>query len=111
MRCFFHCIIDGRLLQGEMESEFIKLLHNIDPQDPEDSYLLKKIETGRDEAFDPPDKKYRIHEEDREKISKIKKESGAHTCLVNTVRSKWRHIPSEAEGQDYRSLVRYSIMI
>ena len=26
-----------------MESEFIKLLHNIDPKDPEDSYPLKKL--------------------------------------------------------------------
>ena len=37
------------------------------------------------------------------------KENGAHTRLVNTVRSGWRHIPSGTEGQDCRSLVRYYI--
>ena len=52
------------------ESEFIKLRHNIDSKDPKDSYMLKKFRTSRDEAFDPPDKKYRIHEEDRCTVKK-----------------------------------------
>ena len=53
---------------------FEKLKHNIDPNETDkDTYVKKKFDVSRSDAFRKPDKKYRIHEEDRETIKKYKK--------------------------------------
>ena len=55
------------------ESNYEKLIYNIDSTDSRDCYVKKKFEVNRNDAFENPDKKYRIHEKDRETINKYKK--------------------------------------
>ena len=55
------------------EEEYVKLRHNIDSKDPEPSYLKMKHSIDPMNAFDPPDKKYRIHAEDRKTVKKYQK--------------------------------------
>ena len=60
--------------EGE-DDAYEKLIHNIDPDEDgiKDSYVKKQYETSRYDAFKPPDKKYRIHDNDRDTIKKYKK--------------------------------------
>lgn len=55
------------------EDDYEQLLHNIDPDDPRDCFLKKKYDVSVEEKLDPPDKNYRIHEDDKEKIKRHKK--------------------------------------
>lgn len=56
------------------ESNYEKLDHNIDPNETDkDSYVKKEYEIGRSDALRSPDKKYRIHNDDKPKIKKYKK--------------------------------------
>lgn len=57
------------------EADYEKLKHNIDPDEDgvKSTYVKKKFQTNRDDAFRDPDKKYRIHSDDRETIKKYKK--------------------------------------
>ncbi len=56
------------------EQDYEKLKHNIDPHEKsEPTYVKKKYQINRDDAFRAPDKKYRIHDDDRETIKKYKK--------------------------------------
>lgn len=57
------------------EHEYEQLKHNIDPDKDgqELSYVKKKFEVNRHDAFRDPDRKYRIHEEDIPTIKKYKK--------------------------------------
>lgn len=48
------------------EQDYEKLKHNIDPQEKNEStYIKKKYDVSEDRKFRHPDKKYRIHDEDR----------------------------------------------
>ena len=55
------------------EAEYVKLRYNIDPGDSEPTYLKRRYGVNPLNAFDPPDKKYRIHEEDRKTVKKYQK--------------------------------------
>lgn len=56
------------------ESEYEKLKHNIDPQERNKStYVKKKYDVSIDSKFLPPDKKYRIHNDDKQTIKLYKK--------------------------------------
>ncbi len=56
------------------EENYEKLDHNIDPDETdEDSYVKKEYEIGRSDGLREPDKEYRIHNDDKEKIKKYKK--------------------------------------
>lgn len=57
------------------DDAYEKLIHNIDPDEDgiKDSYVKKQYETSRYDAFKTPDKKYRIHDDDRDTIKKYKK--------------------------------------
>lgn len=56
------------------ESDYQELKHNIDPDEKDEkSYVKKRHETSKKDSLREPDKKYRIHEEDRETIKKLKK--------------------------------------
>lgn len=58
------------------EDDYQALLHNIDPDitDVNDkSYVKKKFETSHEDRLREPDKKYRIHDEDKETIKTYKK--------------------------------------
>ena len=55
------------------ESDYEKMLYNIDPNDKEDCYVKKKFDVSRYDAFEDPDKNYRIHEKDRARIKKHQK--------------------------------------
>ena len=64
---FTHKPEDGK------EAEYEKLKHNVDPRDPDPAYLRKRYGVAHINAFQPPDKKYRIHEEDRKTVKKYQK--------------------------------------
>ena len=55
--------------------DYEELKHNIDPEEEgkRKSYVKKKPEINHSDALRDPDKKYRIHEEDKETIKKYKK--------------------------------------
>ena len=58
------------------EAEYQELLHNIDPDitDPNDkSYVKKQFETSHEDRLREPDKRYRIHDDDKETIKAYKK--------------------------------------
>ncbi len=55
------------------ENDYEVLKYNIDKDDPQKSYVKKQFETNRVSGLRPPDKKYRIHDDDKETIKKYKK--------------------------------------
>ena len=55
------------------EENYEKLTHNIDPDDKTDCYVKKQFGVSHENALRKPDKKYRIHDEDKERIKKYKK--------------------------------------
>lgn len=55
------------------EVDFEQLLHNIDPNDSEDCYVKKQYSFSHEDSLRPPDKKYRIHQDDIERVNKYKK--------------------------------------
>lgn len=57
------------------EADYEKLKHNIDPEEDgkRDTWVKKKSEVSLTNALRPPDKKYRIHDSDKERINKYKK--------------------------------------
>lgn len=56
------------------ETEYERLLHNIDPDDKKrHSFVKKQFSVLGKDSFREPDKKYRIHEEDAPTIRKYKK--------------------------------------
>ena len=56
------------------EDNYEKLDHNIDPEEIDrDSYVKKQFEIGHSGNLRDPDKKYRIHDDDKETIKKYKK--------------------------------------
>ena len=57
------------------EGDYEKLRHNIDPQEDgvRDTYVKKKFDVNRSDAFRKPDRQYRIHPEDEPTIKKYKK--------------------------------------
>ena len=55
------------------ENDYEKLLHNIDADDTADCYVKKKYDVTVEEKLQEPEKKYRIHEEDKERIKRYKK--------------------------------------
>ena len=52
-----------------------KLKHNIDPDEDgkRDSWVKTKYEVSRSDSLREPDKKYRIHDDDKETIKRLKK--------------------------------------
>lgn len=60
--------------KGE-EDQYERLKHNIDPDfdGVDDVYVKKKYDVSKREKLREPDKKYRIHDEDKETIKKYKK--------------------------------------
>ena len=73
-RSFKYLLFTHKPPEGE-EADFDLLKHNIDPDmdGKEPSYVRKKYLVDRHNAFEAPDKKYRIHDEDRETIKRYKK--------------------------------------
>ena len=56
------------------ETDYERLLHNIDPDDTaRHSFVKKQFSVLAKDSFREPDKKYRIHEEDAPTIRKYKK--------------------------------------
>ena len=57
------------------EDDYKELKHNIDPDKDgfEPTFVKKKFEVNRRDAFREPDKKYRIHADDVSTIKKYKK--------------------------------------
>ena len=57
------------------ENDYEELKHNIDPEKDgkEKSYVRKQYSFSHEDSLRPPDKKYRIHSEDKETIKKYKK--------------------------------------
>ena len=55
------------------EKDYEKLLHNIDPDDNTNCYVKKKYSFSHENSLRPPDKKYRIHDEDKARVNKYKK--------------------------------------
>ena len=55
------------------DTDFEKLTHNIDPDDPEPCYVKKQYSITRDVAFKDADKKYRIHPKDKNTVKKYQK--------------------------------------
>ena len=57
------------------ETDYELLLHNIDPDEDGKfpSYVKKKYDVSNETQLRSPDKNYRIHDEDRERIKKYKK--------------------------------------
>lgn len=56
------------------EDNYEKLGHNIDPNETDrNTYVKKQSETSRSDALREPDKKYRIHPDDKGRIKKYKK--------------------------------------
>lgn len=57
------------------EGDYEELKHNIDPDKEgiEPTYVKKKFEVNRHDAFREPDKRYRIHTDDVPTIKKYKK--------------------------------------
>ena len=55
------------------ESDFEKLLHNIDPFDTSDCYVSKNYGVTNKNAFKDADKKYRVHPKDKNTIKKYQK--------------------------------------
>lgn len=55
-------------------ANYEKLDHNIDPNETgKDSYVKKQFEVDRSDNLREPDKKYRVHNDDKDKIKKYKK--------------------------------------
>ena len=58
----------------ENETDYVKLKHNIDPDETSAStYMKKQYAISRSGSFDPPDKKYRIHKDDKGTVKKYQK--------------------------------------
>ena len=57
------------------ENDYEKLKHNIDPKKDglEPTYVKKKSGFGHSKNFDPPQEKYRIHNDDKTTVKKYKK--------------------------------------
>lgn len=55
------------------ESNYEKLKHNIDPLDSSNCYVSKEYSITRKDAFQDPDKYYRIHEKDKGTVKKYQK--------------------------------------
>lgn len=64
---FTHKPVEGK------EQDFEKLFYNIDPDDIEDCYVKKQFSITDRDAFEDPDKKYRIHEKDKDTVRKYQK--------------------------------------
>ena len=66
---FTHTVPEGQ------EENFELLKHNIDPAEDgvRPSYMKKQYEINRKDAFESPDKKYRIHDDDKETVKQYKK--------------------------------------
>ena len=58
---------------GRSKSNYEKLKYNIDPSDTSDCYVSKKYGVTNREAFEDPDKNYRIHRKDKPIIKKYQK--------------------------------------
>ena len=57
----------------ENENDYEKLRYNIDPDDKSDCYVKKQFEINHSNAFCDTDKKYRIHEKDKDTVRKYQK--------------------------------------
>ena len=55
------------------DTDFEKLRYNIDPTDNSPCYVKKQFETNHSNAFKDADKKYRIHEKDKDTVKKHQK--------------------------------------
>ena len=55
------------------EADFEKLHYNIDPDDNTPCYVKKQYEVNHSNAFKEADKKYRIHEKDKNTVKKYQK--------------------------------------
>ena len=55
------------------EENFEKLLYNIDPHDDSPCYVKKQYSITDKNAFKDADKKYRIHEKDKNTVKKYQK--------------------------------------
>ena len=55
------------------ENEYEPLKHNIDKNDTSPCYVKKTFGQNHSSLFDPPDKKYEIHNDDKNTVKKYKK--------------------------------------
>ena len=55
------------------DTDFEKLRYNIDPADNSPCYVKKQFEINHSKAFKDADKKYRIHEKDKNTVKKYQK--------------------------------------
>ena len=71
-RTYKYLTFTHKPVEGE-EHNFEKLLHNIDPHDPKDCYVKKQFSITDRDAFEDPEKEYRIHEKDKDTVRKYQK--------------------------------------
>ena len=55
------------------EMDYEKMSHNINPDDKRACYIKKQYSFSHEDKLALPDKKYRIHEDDKERVNKYKK--------------------------------------
>ena len=59
--------------ENGQENNYERLHYNIDPLDKEPCYVKKQHEINDRDAFKDADKKYRIHEKDKDTVKKYQK--------------------------------------
>ena len=74
-RSYKYLLFTHKIPDGELEENFERLKHNIDPDEDGiyPSYMKKQFETNRKDAFQKSDKKYRIHPKDKNTVKKYQK--------------------------------------
>ena len=73
-RSFKYLLFTHKIPENE-EDHFEQLKHNIDPNEDgmRPTYVKKQFEINRRNAFEDPDKRYRIHDDDKKTIKRYKK--------------------------------------
>ena len=74
-RLYKYLLFTHKIPEDDNPENYELLKHNIDPDEDgiKPSYMKKHYEINRYNAFEEPDKKYRIHNDDKETVKKYKK--------------------------------------
>ena len=70
---FFKFLTFTHTPEKDKENDYEKLKHNIDPKDKSACYVKKSFEINHSNAFEEPEKEYRIHPKDRDTVRKYQK--------------------------------------
>lgn len=74
-RSFKYLLFTHKIPDDAPDGSFVQLKHNIDPDKDgvEPTYMKTQHETNRRDAFENVNKKYRIHDEDKDTVKRYKK--------------------------------------